>query len=93
MDKRFKEDLQTYVFTTRFVIENNSDITCVTHDHEGDWQFMSDDEFNESDARVVSLQEILELDSTLLKLADLPIGYEANRKDKFSNWEINSISN
>lgn len=54
---------------------------------------MSDDEFSESDARVVSLQEILELDSTLLKLADLPIGYEATRNDKYSNWEINSIAN
>lgn len=93
MKKQFKGDLQTYVFTTRFVIEDNSDITFATHDHEGDWQFMSDDEFNESDARVVSLQEILELDSTLLKLADLPIGYEAKRNDKYSNWEISSISN
>lgn len=39
MNKRYKEDIQTYVFTTRFVLEDNSDITCVTHDHEGDWQF------------------------------------------------------
>lgn len=93
MDKRFKEDLLTYVFTTHFVIEDHSDITCVTHDHDGDWQFMSDDEFNESDARVVSLQEILELDPTLLKLAELPIGYEAKRNDKHSHWEISSISN
>ncbi len=93
MEKRFKEDLLTYVFTTRFVIEDNSEITYATHDHDGDWQFMSNDEFDESDARVVSLEEILERDPTLLKLADLPLGYEASRNDKYSNWEINSIAN
>ena len=39
MKKTFEDDLQIYVFTTRFVMKNNSPITFITHDENGDWQF------------------------------------------------------
>ena len=34
------ESLGTPVFTTIYVLEKNSLITCITHEIDGDWQFM-----------------------------------------------------
>jgi len=79
------------VFTTRFVLEDKKPITYVTHDIEdGAWQFFSDDPFDnfEEVAKVVGLQEIFDIDVTLLKIADLPPGFIATRKSKTDNWTI-----
>lgn len=91
-DKKFKEPLNTAVFTTKFVVEDKKTITYVTRDAEdGDWQFFSNDEYeNFGDvAKLVSLGNILKLDPTLIELCDLPIGYYAERKDASENWRIN----
>lgn len=88
MEKIFQDELNIYIFTTKFVIEQKEVITLVSHDIDGDWQFMSESPFNEADARVLSLQEILSHDPSLLELADLPLGYEAHRKDIDAEWEI-----
>jgi hypothetical protein len=46
--KVFKEPLNTAVFTTQYVIEENKGITYVTHDaDDGAWQFFSDDKFED----------------------------------------------
>jgi hypothetical protein len=84
----------TAVFTTRFVLEENKTITYVTHELEdGAWQFFSDDEFDnfEEVAKIVGLQEIFEIDESLLKIADLPLGFCATRKDKSDNWTIRKL--
>jgi hypothetical protein len=83
--------LDTAVFTTKFVLDDNKIITYVTHDLEdGAWQFFSDDSFEnfEEVAKIVGLQEIFDMDNTLLEIADLPLGFYATRKDKFDNWTI-----
>lgn len=88
--KEFKDPPNTAVFTTKFVTEEKKTITYVSHDDGSDWQFFSNDDFNdlESIARIVSLQEILNMDPTLLKLADMPAGYYATRKSKDDKWII-----
>jgi hypothetical protein len=53
------------VFTTKFVIEDRSEIIYVAHDKEGDWQFFSREDASEQDARIISINEILELDGSL----------------------------
>lgn len=88
MKKTFKDDLQIYVFTTRFVMKNNSPITFITHDENGDWQFMSDDDFEEDDAMVVSLEEMIEHDSSISEVADLPYEGKAYRENADLPWEI-----
>ena len=42
--KQFKENLNTAVFTTKFVLKQKRTITYVTHDAEdGAWQFFNND--------------------------------------------------
>lgn len=89
--KEFKTHRDTAVFTTKFVLEENKTITYVTHEIEdGAWQFFSDDSFDnfEDVGKVIGLQEIIELDSSLLELLDLPLGCSASRKDKNDSWII-----
>jgi hypothetical protein len=89
--KQFKESLTTAVFTTKFVINNNSSITYVTHEeNDGDWVFLSADEFEhfEDVVMIVGLGQILERDNSLLELADMPEGYCAERESKESKWVI-----
>jgi hypothetical protein len=87
----FKESLDTAVFTTKFVLEENRDITYVTHEEEdGAWQFFSNDEFEDFEkvAKVVGLGEIIEMDDSVLELIDMPEGYYAYRDSRNSNWGI-----
>lgn len=62
-----------YVITTKYVINNNSPIIRVIHEKDGAWQFLGKEEnLSESDAFVLSLEEILCLDSTLQDVLSLP---------------------
>jgi len=89
--KKFKDGLNTAVFTTRFVVNDKKEITYVSHDFEdGAWQFFSDDNFDnyEEIALILSLDEIIQLDKSILEIADLPLGCVATRKSKTDNWTI-----
>jgi hypothetical protein len=87
----FDPPFDTAVFTTKFVLDDNKTITFVCHELEdGAWQFLSDDFFEDFKevAKIVGIQEIFEIDSSLLEIADLPPGFYATRKDKFDSWTI-----
>ncbi|WP_194776947.1 hypothetical protein [Pararhodonellum marinum] len=86
----------TAVYTTKFILEDNKDITYVTHDIEdGTWQFFSDDEFEdfESVAKVVGLNEIMDKDPTLKELKEMEPGYVAIRKHIGDKWTIKRAGN
>jgi len=94
MPKRFNDSGNTAVFTTKFILNNGKDITTVHHyEEDGAWQFSSSDEIGdfEEAARVVSLDEIVKLDDTLLEISDLPEGFMAFRNSKIDKWEIKKI--
>ena len=81
-----------YVFTTRFVIYDNSEIIRIIHEENGDWQFLGYEEnLNESDAIIISLGEMLNFDNSLNIVDSLPMGKQALRKDKQSPWYIYDI--
>jgi hypothetical protein len=89
--KEFKDPLNTAVFTTKYVIEDNKDITYVTHELEdGSWQFFSDDKFEDFTkvAKLVTLSNIIKSDKTVLEIADLPLGYYATRENRNEKWKI-----
>lgn len=73
------------VITTRYVMDANSPITYVNYDEVGDWQFFGDEDITESDACVISVEQILALDDTLYFL-DLSPGQSAKRIDLDSDW-------
>ncbi len=91
MKKKFSEPLTTAVFTTKFVVEDDHEITYVTHDaDDGSWQFLSSDTFEDYRlvAKVVGLGQIIEKDSSILEILNMPIGFYAERENRESKWKI-----
>jgi hypothetical protein len=76
------------VFTSRQIINDRLPILYVIYDNDGDWQFLSSHEKDESDGRVVSYEEIKTLDETLIDLSWLVEGMEARRWNLSSEWVI-----
>jgi hypothetical protein len=89
--KKFKDSLNTAVFTTKFVVKDKKGITYITHENEdGAWQFFSNDNFDDFEevSMILSLDEIINLDKTVLEIADLPLGYIATRETVNDKWKI-----
>ena len=84
--KEFKDDLDTAVFTTRHILEGAPILYVYHFDEDGAWQFSSNE--NEDDIRIVSLEEIINLDNSILEIADLELGATAYRKSDKSKWII-----
>jgi hypothetical protein len=88
----FQEDLNTAVITTRFVLEQ-SPILHVYHYPDGNWQFNgSETELVDEDYRYIALSELLEIDPTVQKVANMLLGFEAVRSTKDVEWIIISTS-
>ncbi|WP_199884110.1 hypothetical protein [Anaerosinus massiliensis] len=83
----FEDGKNVMVMTTKNIIKNHTAIVYVSHDEEdGMWQFHDGLDVDMNDAMLVSLEEIITLDSELMKLYDLPIGWIAWRDNKDSVW-------
>ena len=91
LNKVFPDSLNTAVFTTKFVVHDRKEITYISHDFEdGAWEFYSDDNFDnyEDIVLILSLDEIIQLDISVLEVADLPLGFVATRRSKADDWTI-----
>ena len=76
------------VVTVKAIISGELPILFVSHDEDDhSWQFLSGDPLSKQDALVVALGEIVELDPSILRLADLPAGWVAIRRSANSYWE------
>ena len=88
MDFPFKEKRNVMVFTCRCVLDKEADICYVTHDEDdGVWQFLCGQDHVEADARIVSLESIVDMDPSITVLADMPLGCGAMREDRSSQWK------
>lgn len=86
---RFKESLDTAMFTTKYVIAKSFPILYVYHFHDSSWQFSGkEDNLKDEDYTVVSLGEILSIDASILELAEMPEGFEAVRSAAKDKWKI-----
>ena len=84
----FDDSPDTAVITCCHVLEGVS-ILRVTHDAEdGMWQFLCGCTHEADDARVISLAEALSLDASLRKIACMPCGCVAERKNAKSRWVV-----
>ena len=78
------------VIVNRKILYRGEWIAYVSHDDDdGGWQFHTDEPGppNESDAAVVGLGKIVELDQSIAELADLPPGWHAWRESRASAWQ------
>lgn len=81
-------ELNQAVFTTKYVLENNSPVIYVSHDADGDWQFFGkEDGLNEEDARIISFGEILKINPSLKEILWIPEGMEAWFNDETKEWQ------
>ena len=79
--KIIEENKNKSAITTKYVVNNNSIIVSVFYDEDGDWQFLGEEEVSEEDAIVVSIQEMIDIDKSLVNLPDLKEGESAYRKN------------
>lgn len=86
--KIIEENKNKSAITTKYVVNNNSIIVSVFYDEDGDWQFLGEEEVSEEDAIVVSIQEMIDIDKSLVNLPDLKEGESAYRENKVSIWLI-----
>ena len=74
------------VLTTQPVL-NGHPILLVSHDPDGDWQFLCGTTNDVDDGRLVALAEIVKIEPALLELARLPIGWRAHRESPGQPWQ------
>ena len=85
----FDDPPNVAVITTTYVTHAGKPILYVSHDaDDGSWQFHSSDAVSEKDAMIVALGEILEIDSSIAELANLPIGWCAIRRNSNEAWKL-----
>lgn len=78
----------TLAFSCTHVYKDGRDILFISHDEDGDWQFMCGDNNHEPDNGVLlCLEHITEIDASVNEVADLPFGFAAERESKNKDWE------
>lgn len=89
---KFLDQPNVAVITDRRIINGQAYISMVSHDaDDGAWQFLANLPFTEADAILVSLQSVVQVDSSVEQLAELPLGWRAWRDSKDSQWNISRV--
>jgi len=87
-NRPFEDVKNVMVMTTKNIMKKNKRIIYVSHDNEdGMWQIQDGSDVEMDDAMLASLEEVIALDSTLMELNNLPIGWIAWRNTKDSVWK------
>ena len=76
------------VITTNAILSKEQQILYVSHDDDGMWQFHSNVEISDKSAKVVALSSIVKLDASVNELCELPLGWQAIRKNYCSHWQV-----
>lgn len=86
-DWPFDQPRHCATITMRQVLEGEEPILLVSHDADDHgWQFIGTTDANTADGRVVCLEHIVELDPTVLEVADLLPGWQAFRDTVAEPW-------
>jgi hypothetical protein len=83
----FDQPRNCAALTMRQVLDGLEPILLVSHDEDDHgWQFIGTSDALAADGRVVCLDEIVQLDPTVLDVADLPPGWQAVREFVGGQW-------
>ncbi|GKX57117.1 hypothetical protein SOASR030_32290 [Leminorella grimontii] len=80
------EEKNTPVVTTRQIMSGSVLITHVFYDDDGAWQLFGGETISEADTVVVSVQQILSQDDSLLALPDIEMGRNVYRESRVQGW-------
>jgi hypothetical protein len=90
---KFSDSPDTGVYTTRQVFVEGELLSLVSHDLDGDWQFLHDEEAEEEgevrdtdDLMIVHFQHVVDRFPEVEQLVDLPIGWIASRENAEKPW-------
>ncbi len=88
----FKDPQNLATFTVADVLVGAKPVLRVSHDvADGCWQFLTGDPVDPDEAKLVCLADVVARDSALLEMADLPLGWQAERDGVGKPWVRNSI--
>jgi hypothetical protein len=83
----FDQPRNCAVITLRDIVFDGAPILHVMHDSDDNgWQFLGLEDADPEKAAVVCLEEIVQLDSSVLALADMPPGWHAWRASTSEPW-------
>jgi hypothetical protein len=86
-DWRFPDPPNTLVFLSEAVQTKNEPVTYVSHDAEdGAWQFLGDSMSGEKPPVISCFHHPIDEDASLKELADLPLGWWAERAKPGDPW-------
>ena len=83
----FDDAVNTAAFTTTRVLRDGYPVLLVSHDQEGDWQFLCGTTNDSEDGLIVCLGCAYQRDNSLGELADLPVGWQAWRDALGDQWK------
>lgn len=83
----FDQPSNCATFTMRQVMDGSEPILLVSHDEDDcGWQFIGSSDALMEDAMLVSLEEVIRLDPTVVAIADLEPGWQALRPFVGAPW-------
>jgi hypothetical protein len=88
MNKKINIDYGAPVLTSKYIISQQSAIVYVAHHEDGTWEFWGAELVDESEVMIISWKEIIEIDYSVLEVADLPIEFNAVRDELGKPWKI-----
>jgi len=84
----FADPPNVSVVTQQTILKEGKPILLVIHDEEdGGWQFLDGGEFRVDAAMLVGLKTVLNHDASIAALADLPLGWQAQRAGLEDPWK------
>jgi len=90
----FTEPENTVCVVCNHIIHDNSPIMYIAHNGEGDgWEFYCGAEHHETtDVKLISLGQIVDIDSRVNKFSDMPEGIYVQRETENDEWVPCKIS-
>ena len=86
-DWKFDQEKNVAAVTSVHITQQNKPILLVSHysdDH--DWAFLSGDPVTIEESQIVSMEEIVTIDPTVVEVASLEPGWTAERKAVGEEW-------
>lgn len=85
--KSFSTPTNTAVISSTYVLKEKQPVLHVVRDDEDEWQFhCGNHDYSSEKLMLVTLQNMLDYDSTLVEVADLPVNYFATRDSEQDSW-------
>ena len=82
----FKDSPNTRCFTCCHILDENKPILYVSHDEDGEWQFLCGKKHVLEEARIVALSEIISRQKNVIDLSNLKYGEYAETQN--GKWII-----